>query len=180
MYIICDNNYKGKIQEITHKNICSIHVCVAEVLCYGGGSGGGRGGGDGTPGISGKGGRSAKEGDWGDEQGCLQRSRPQIRRSEVCGTHRAGEKVLRCMRCGTTIRAGWRWGPTYSVEVGLQSATVARPQLRERTAVRPWKQSLRRVYLKGRAQKYFVGGGGEAARRVAFTASVLSRVLAAP
>ena len=36
-------------------------VCVAEVLCYGGGSGGGRGG-DGPPGISGKGGRSAKEG----------------------------------------------------------------------------------------------------------------------
>ena len=35
-------------------------VCVAEVLCYGGGSGGG--GGDGPPGCSGKGGRSVKEG----------------------------------------------------------------------------------------------------------------------
>ena len=111
-------------------------VCVAEVLCYGGGSGGGRGGGDGPPGISGKGGRSAKE---GIEEMNRAACRGAIRRSEVCGTHRAGEEVLRCMRCGTAIRAGWRWGPTYSVEVGLQSAAVARPQLGERTAIRPWK-----------------------------------------
>ena len=44
--------------------------------------------------------------------------------------------------------------------LGGGRTAVARPQLRERTTVRPWKQSLRRVYLKGRAQKYFVGGGG--------------------
>ena len=104
----------------------------------------------------------------------------QIRRGKVFKTPRAGEKVLRCVRGGATIRAGWRWGPTYSVEVGLQSAAVARSQLRERTAVWSRKQSLRRVHFKGRAQKDFVGGGGEGARKVAFTASVFSRVLAAP
>ena len=101
-----------------------------------------------------------------------------MRRCEVCGTLRTGENVLRCVWGGTTIRAGWRWGPTYSMEVGLQSAAVALSQLRERTAVTSRKQSLGRVYFEGRAQKDFVGGG--AARRVAFTASVLSRVLAAP
>ena len=70
-------------------------------------------------------------------------------------------------------------GDGASMEVGLQSVAVARSQLRERTAVWSRKQSLGRVYFEGRAQKDFVGGGG-AARRVSFTASVLSRVLAAP
>ena len=46
------------------------------------------------------------------------------------------------------------------MEVGLQSAAVARSQLRERTAVWSRKQSLGRVYFEGRAQKDFVGGGG--------------------
>ena len=56
-----------------------ILVCVAEVLCYGGGSGGGRGGGgNGPPGITGKGGRSAKAGieemNWAACRGAVHRS----------------------------------------------------------------------------------------------------------
>ena len=88
--------------------------------------------------------------------------------------------MLRCMRCGTAIRAGWRWGPTYSVEVGLQSAAVARPQLGERTAIRPWEVISPTGLPQGEGPEVLCWGGGGAARRVAFTASDLSRVLAAP
>ena len=141
---------------------CRVSVCVwprcsTTVEVLGGGRGGG---GEGPRGISGKGERSAKEGIEEMHRAACRGAVHRSARSEVCGTRRAGEKVLRCMRCSTTIREGWRWGPTYSVEVELQSAAVARPQLGERTAVRPRKPSLRRVYLKGRAQKYFVGMGG--------------------
>ena len=49
-------------------------VCVAEVLCYGGGSGGGRG----PPGFTGKGGTSAKAGieemNWAACMGAVHRS----------------------------------------------------------------------------------------------------------
>ena len=52
-------------------------MCVAEVLCYGGGSGGGRGG-NGPPGITGKGGRSEKAGieemNWAACRGAVHRS----------------------------------------------------------------------------------------------------------
>ena len=88
-------------------NLLNSHV--AEVLCYGGGSGGG----DGPPGSSGKGGRSAKE---GIEEMNRAACRGAVYRS-------AGARSV--VRGGTTSRAGWRWGPTYSMEVRLQSATVA-------------------------------------------------------
>ena len=135
--------------------------------------------GDGPPGITGKGGRSAKAGIEEMKLGCLQGSRPQIRRCEVCGTLRTGEKMLRRVWGGTTIRAGWRWGPTYSVEVGLQSAI---PILIGRAYCGSFEEAISRTgLLRGEGPEGLCwGGGGGAARRVAFTASVLSRVLAAP
>ena len=134
---------------------------MAEVLCYGGGSGGG---GDGPPGSSGKGGRSAKEEIEEMNKAACRGAIHSSAGARSVGLHRQ-EKMCSVV-CGAEPQSG-QAGNGALPTLWSYSAAVTRSQLRERTALWSRKQSLRRVYFKGRTHD-FVGGGGSV-RRSSFT-----------